>query len=308
MIIDIGLFPGSSHLVNAKRAPILYRPFIGSQEQYVVGAVAFTSSEVHIERANKLDKLNCLFGEQAKGVLWAIEIALDHLSETIEVDQDTFELIYEPAVSAISVGVAHEAQGQNLNLVASNWLAAMSSFYLSDQLGASIKLPTIVDTIEAEIGQASERLPSLVLQYVLSKQPNVVGAFSRDIQDGKQRRKAGAHGIIDFSGRKLVANFSTLKPQGFSSSIDRIKRRMWDLKIDKDGEGQCLIGRNTARLHEMFIQHPPENDPQLTQSQVDKIFTSLTELERQADQEEIRLRPMTTVEQIGNHLLLSEAA
>jgi hypothetical protein len=79
---------------------------------------------------------------------------------------------------------------------------------------------------------------------------------------------------------------------------------MWDLKIARDREKGDLWRRN----HEMLVQHPPANDPQLNQRQVDKIMESIRELEKQADQEEIRFRPMTTVEQMGEHLMQGEAA
>jgi hypothetical protein len=58
----------------------------------------------------------------------------------------------------------------------------------------------------------------------------------------------------------------------------------------------------------MIIQHPPLNDPQFTQKQLDTMGEALSQLTKQADQEEIRLRSMNSVAQIGDHLLQREAA
>lgn len=103
---------------------------------------------------------------------------------------------------------------------------------------------------------------------------------------------------------KLVANFGTLASSNFTASIGRIKTRLWDLKVDRDSEPSVLATRD----HEMIVQHPPMNDPQLTEKQVGRLKEALQALEEQADQEEIRLRPLNTVEEIGEHILLREAA
>jgi hypothetical protein len=110
--------------------------------------------------------------------------------------------------------------------------------------------------------------------------------------------------IIDFAGSKLVANFGTLLANQHAVSVDRIKRRLWDLKVDRDNEKSGLAMRD----HEMIVQHPSKTDPQFSERQFERISEALASLEKQADQEEIRLRPMNTIDQIGDHLLAKEAA
>ena len=117
------------------------------------------------------------------------------------------------------------------------------------------------------------------------------------------RRRTDASGVfIDFAGSKIVANFGTLTAQN-ATSINRIKRGLWDLKIDRDREPTIH-----KRTHEMLVQHPSFDDPQITEKQWDKISGSLKSLEQQADQVEIRLRPLHSVKDIGEHLLEKEAA
>jgi len=58
----------------------------------------------------------------------------------------------------------------------------------------------------------------------------------------------------------------------------------------------------------MIVQHPSKNDPQFSERQLTRMEDALAALEEQADQEEIRFRPMHTIAQIGDHLLTREAA
>jgi NAD-dependent DNA ligase len=58
----------------------------------------------------------------------------------------------------------------------------------------------------------------------------------------------------------------------------------------------------------MIVQYPRKDDPQVTDRQFDRISEALAALEEQADQEEIRFRPLNTVDEIGDHLLEKEAA
>lgn len=197
-----------------------------------------------------------------------------------------------------------EAQGISLQQIAASWMSAMSSLYVGNHaLQLSEELEEVFEEASAA-REGGDRLPVLVLDYVAAQRPNLDKFFSNEIRDGRQRRR-NAHGvIIDFAGSKLVANFGTLASSNFTASIGRIKTRLWDLKVDRDSEPSVPATRD----HEMIVQHPPMNDPQLTEKQVGRLKEALQALEEQADQEEIRLRPLNTVEQIGEHILLREAA
>ncbi|WP_018240569.1 hypothetical protein [Ensifer sp. BR816] len=295
-------------LVRAKRTPVIYQPLLGSPEQFVVAAIVFDGSTSHMERANRLNRLECFYGSQAAGAILAIEISLDELAADLAANP-TLPNRYQMPTSGIMLGSPQEAEGQSLEAIARSWLAGMSSLYAPEQENSQLAVaytelpPMELDALASD--QASDRLGGLLLRYVAERNPQLKAAFSHDILTNARRRRGNAHGVhIDFAGAQLVANFAVLSPSGYTASIDRIKRRMWDLKVARDDER----GRLLRREHEMLVQHPPANDPQLNQRQVDKIFESVRELERQADQEELRFRPMLSVAQIGDHLLQREAA
>lgn len=297
-----------SGFVKARRAPVIYCPIIGSVEQLVVGVIAFDEQRAHLARANRLDRLGCFYDDRATGAILAIELALEELELDLATDPSLLLHAYDAAVSGVKIGPTQEVEGVSLEVIASSWLSGMSSLYVPEASNAQlIEIPTGVSALDnpSAYDRASDRLGQLLLNYVQDKRPKLVDAFSEEIRAQARRRRGSAHSVfIDFAGSKIVANFGILSTNGYAASIDRIKRRMWDLKIARDRERSGFLGRS----HEMLVQHPPKNDPQLTYRQVDKLMESVRELEEQANQEEIRFRPLTTVEQIGEHLVQSEAA
>lgn len=307
--LDKAAFPHpASGFVKARRAPVIFRPIIGSLEQLVVGVIAYDGQSACLARANRLDRLNCFYNDQARGAILAIELALEELALDLAADPALASGAYQPAISGVVIGPSQEAEGVSLEIIASSWLSGMSSLYVpetpSGQLAAYPLVDPDMDDPQID-DRASDRLGQLLLDYMKVRQPALVGAFSDEIRAQARRRRGSAHSvIIDFAGSKIVANFGILSTTGYAASIDRIKRRMWDLKIVRDSEKTGFFGRK----HEMLVQHPSANDPQLTQRQVDKIMESVRELEKQADQEEIRFRPLTTIEQIGDYLIQCEAA
>ena|SRR5215510_973641 len=155
-----------------------------------------------------------------------------------------------------------------------------------------------------DLESVRDRLPKLVFDYVIARRPGLSRAF-RQVGGSEPRPRRRSHEVsIDFNGSGLVANIGTLVAGGIGPSIERIKRKMWDLKVARDLNQSPLL-----RLHhEMLVQRPANDDPQLTQRQLDNLQTAIDDLEKQADTEEIRFRPLTTVQEIGEHILKAEAA
>jgi hypothetical protein len=168
------------------------------------------------------------------------------------------------------------------------------------------EVPQDFDELDAQADAPGDRLPALVLDYVAERRDGLTNYFSSDIREGRRRRIVGrSHEvIIDFSGSRLVANFGTLRAGALVRSVDLIKRRLWDLKVERDGEQSPML----IRQHEMIVQAPPDNDPQVSSKQRENIKEALGALEAQADQEELRLRALATVDAIGDHVMEAEAA
>src|SRR5690606_4553385 len=99
-------------------------------------------------------------------------------------------------------------------------------------------------------------------------------------------------------------NFGTLQARQLARSITTIKRRLWDLKVERDRE----VGPLLVRRHEMIVQAPSKDDPQITSRQLSNILEAVKALETQAKQEALTLTALPTVAEIGEHVLNLEVA
>ncbi|MET3352652.1 UNVERIFIED_ORG: hypothetical protein ABID33_000535 [Xanthobacter viscosus] len=302
--LDAPTFLDFDRLQRAIWSPVLFRPIMGSPEQFVIGIAVAGENGVHLERANQLRRLECVFSDASEMAIMVAETALNVIEADLFRRSTSALTDFKPAISGVLLGDLREAQGISLKQIAVSWMTAMSSLYTRNgALQLSEEQEEVLEEV-AEARESGDRLPALVFEYVQLERPNLGRFFSNEIRSGQQRRRNAHSVIIDFAGSKLVANFGTLASSNFTASVRRIKTRLWDLKVDRDREPSALVMRD----HEMIVQHPAMNDPQLSQKQVDRLREALEALEAQADQEEIRLRPLNRVDEIGKHILLKEAA
>jgi hypothetical protein len=299
-------FPAFRRSVRARWAPLLLEPIAGSYERLVIGVAVVGEDGFHLELANALERLTCLYSTNAEGAIYAIRLAADYLKQDLARRAGEAISAPSPAISGISIGECRDAEGESLEAIGASWMQALSSLYSNQEKSVDAQLAAVDEEIEGQGDWGGDRLPLLVMNYVKERREGYTRYFSADLQDGRRRRQTGRsyEVLIDFSGSKLVANFGTLQASGITKSINLIKRRLWDLKVERDRDPKTVL----LRQHEMILQRPPLDDPQVTDRQHAKVSEALQALEQQADQEELRLRALNTVAQIGDHILTAEAA
>ncbi len=299
--LKLNQFPHLNKPVRAMWAPVFMSPIMGSPERLVIGVVAVSDSDFHIERANALARFQCLYGDAAETAVFAAELALDELEADCARRGVEALTSPHPGFSGVCIGSVSEGEAPSLGDIARTWMTSLSSLYDAKDFLAHEEAAASV-----ERKMTSEQLPTLVFDYVKRRRPGLEGFFNEDIREQrKRRRRSKIHDvIIDFSGSHLVANFGTLMASNRASSVDRIKRRMWDLKVNRDTER----GPIAARAHEMIVQHPAADDPQVSERQYNAITEAISDLSEQAKKEEIGFNPMTNIAQIGDHILEAEAA
>ena len=278
---------------------------MGSPERLVIGVVAVGASGFHVERANALDRFECLYGTAAETAVFAAKVALEDLEA--DCAERGMEALIDPrtSFSGVSIGNISEGEASSLGEVACTWMTSLSSLYNAGK-DLGLELAAERELVDVGDGLSTERLPSLVFDYVKNRRPGFEQFFNEDIR-GQQRRRRRSHVhriIIDFAGSHLVANFGTLGTTHRAASIDRIKRRILDLMLSRDGEQGTVINRT----HEIIVQNPSVDDPQITERQFNAIEDTISALSEQASVEDIGFQSMTNVPQIGNHVLESEAA
>ncbi|QPM89120.1 hypothetical protein PSAL_003300 [Pseudooceanicola algae] len=302
--LDTNMFPQLRDGVRARWAPVFFEPISGSYERFVVGVAAFNDQGFHLEWANQLDRLTCLYGPNARGAISAIQIAGEYLQEDLAKRAGRAIGEPDPAVSGIAFGDTREAEGSSLEGIAQSWMAALSSLYLSGMAQDSRSRELV--EVAAETEGSGDRLPFLVCDYVKSKRVGFTNFFSADLRENRQRRakRNSQEPVIDFSGSRLVANFGTLKVSSLPRSFELVKLRLWDLNTIQVRDHNSMAARN----YEMILQRPAKDDPQVSDKQQNRLEEALKELEEQADDKHLRLRPLETYQQIGDHVLKAEAA
>jgi hypothetical protein len=257
-----------------------------------------------MEWANQLDRLTCFYGSDARGAISAVQIAGEYLKEDLAKRAGAAISDPDPAVTGIGFGDVREAEGSSLESVAQSWMAALSSLYLTGQEQVSRVRDVVEATAETE--GSGDRLPFLVCDYVKSKRIGLANFFSAELRENRRRRakRNSQEPIIDFSGSRLVANFGTLKASSLSRSFELVRLGLWDLDTVQVRDQGTMAPRN----YEMILQRPAKDDPQVSDKQQNKLEEALKELEGQADEKQLRLRPLDTYQQIGDHVLKAEAA
>ncbi|HVC54995.1 MAG TPA: hypothetical protein VND95_03515 [Stellaceae bacterium] len=303
MAVEIAHFPRLQTRTQAQWAPILISPIMGSMEQLVIGVAAASAEARYVERANMLRRLQCLYGKEAETIIFAAQVAMDELK--MDLAERGIAALTNPmkTFSGISIGPVAEGEANSIEELCRNWMCSLSSLYSASAMELMEAAPVqsaVADTLTA----SGDRLPALVLQYVTNFRPGLERFFNQDVREQRiRRRSAKVHSvIIDFAGSSLVANFATLMASHHAASVDKIKRRMFDLIVQRDTEAQSL----PSRVHEMIVQHPALDDPQITDRQAAVNQEGLIALSDQSRREEITFVPMTSVASIGDHVLQAE--
>lgn len=270
---------------------------MGSEERLAVAVAACAGRRWHVEPANALERLECLYGEHVDVIIQAVEVVVEALQDDLELRGEEALSDYRPPVSGVTAGSVRRAKGASLGAIARSWMQATSSLYAADaglsrSIGFNDQAP-----FESQ-GGVIDRIPKAVLDYVVGQNPHAAQFFRRDLSmPGKRNRNHEV--IIDYSGQHVVANFGSLQAGRLGASVGLIKRRLWDLKVDRDTGNRAFANR----AHEMLIKMPDRNDPELSNAQWINLESAKDALEAQANQEEIRFEAFETIDQIGQRLL-----
>jgi len=286
-------------------APILCFPREASSETFVIGIVAVAKQGFHIEVANRLSKLGCLYEEGAMPIALSIEMAIGWLEEVLSRGEwRNLQEIQFP-VSNIALGEAHVAVGLECKEVAMHWMGSLSSFYDKPKIvDEAIEAPPVAGAIE-EIKLRTARLPVQVLSIIEKRNSELLEYFHEDVRKRSPRRaRANARVKIDYDGLKLSANIDGFNVDKPAETVGKLKQRMWDLAVQRE---RSSSGGTDYKAYEMLVDFPRHRLMDKRQISVDRIEDHLGELGRQADREQIRLRTMTGAAQIGEHILEHES-
>ena len=303
--LNLSGFPSSGSEIRANWAPVYLEPIMGSGERLTIGLAVVSDDTYTVLSANKLSRFQCLYGKSGADVEFLAEAALDALR--LDISERGLDALTEPhpPVAGLHIGEIREGAGTTVDAIALAWLPGLSSLVSASDQFASISKPVGAHTHEEAALPTRDQLPKRVAEEVIALRPGLVDFFRTELRpDGHARKITKGHKVtIDYVGAKIVANFCTLYGYKPSQAARDIKHRLWDLKVDRDGSGK-LPG--FYRDHELLVFRPANDDPNYTDKQLENVSEALEELKSQADQEDIRLRPLVSVKDIAKHILNAE--
>jgi hypothetical protein len=112
--LSLAAFPTLTNVVRAKWAPVLISPVEGAWDRLVIGVAVANSTGFYVRPANSLDRLRCLYGDQAEAAIFASVVALEHLEHAFATFGEGAFDSGAPAISLVSMGPVSDGEGQSL--------------------------------------------------------------------------------------------------------------------------------------------------------------------------------------------------
>lgn len=308
LTLSMDSFPRRTGTSVFSWAPIYFHPIPTSPERLVIGVVVADAVRATIVEANRLDRLECLFGASSTSVLEAATLSLKALQE--DVQQRGIEVLraFDSPMSGVGIGETMVAEGRGFEEVGQVSLRSISSLFghPSTELVHQKEVQWhLVERAASSDKPARPKVPSAVMEYVAKRNRDLLPNFATARAARERLQRANPHTpILDYSGRRVAANFSALE-SNHASSVNAVKRRMWDLGLDRIREEKA---GKIHREHEMLVRAPEHSSAGISELVLQRIRKALADLEKEADLNEIRLRPLVSVEEIGEHLLQMEQA
>jgi hypothetical protein len=245
-----------------------------------------------------------LYGREAAVALEAIELGLDYLDDAIRRGEAPGDV--SQVVSGLEIGERVLGQAHNPRELATRWVRLISSLHdVRHEFGIEMASVAAVgaDPVERDISR--DRLPVLVMTQMAQRAPQTRLMFNSHVlrlEQDQSARLLTHKAFVAFSGKRVAANFATLKPGRQKVAVDISKRLMWDLEQHRDREDSLL----PRHRHEMILYHPAKDDPTITPRQYNNVMDVVGTLEEEGRNREIAVLPYVSVPKIADHILTAE--
>lgn len=306
-MIDKRSFPSSADLSVGLWYPVYFKANFDTPERLIAGVAAYVDGKWHIEPASALERLRCLYGNDANVAIDVISSGLDEMN--MQLKEIKYISDIKLSISGIEIGEKQEAHAYDAKELAFRWLRRISS--LHDQRREhsiiaeveNIPQATALAPVERDI--ARDRLSVLVMEQVVQQAPNLRHLFHthvRKLEHNNSARLITHKAYVAFDGRNVAANFSTLKPGKHRPSVDVAKRLMWDLEQHRDADERLLKHQS----HNIYLYHPSENDPTISNKQFANVMDLVETLSVEGQNRHIEVIAKSDVTEISNDLLAAE--
>lgn len=263
--------------------PVYWEPVAGTGERLMVGVVVCFEGKISAHRIIRDDALQALYGKALGRPQALIEFGLDDL-RTVAEHRGLAALEGEASMGLICLRARH-TEPESVDDALRTAATMFSSL-------ANIDLVDEQDDTDAPSQDEQVRHWTIdVRERVVARRPDLSTGFNRRAKfypDGEPVR-------FGFLNDRAVIHFGVLRPVQQPSSLRDARARLWEL-----ARAQEAARRPHAAL---LLAVPRGNDPVLGEKQRDLALRNQREIEREADDVNIRLKPVTSAEEGAAALL-----
>ncbi|MBK1699768.1 hypothetical protein [Thiococcus pfennigii] len=283
--------------VTATGAALFLEPIMGSGERLCVGLAAVLADNTYrVAPVLRRETARCLVGEKADSLLGLMQVGLDSLDSHLERGENLAS--WTPPMQGLTLGPLAQGHVEDLPMMlramARNhaFLATLAAFDATEQ-----GEPSSDDEAEADIEWLKR-----VRHAVQTRRPALDGHFGRRIK----LRNVRGETRIDYFGSRLAAQLCRLTPgASISRHVRTAKSKLWDLEALRD-IGTDGVFRPAS--YELLIYRPRDDDPSYSERQIARLHDALSELEAAGDRQQLRVRPVQTVNDAASRIIEAEAA
>lgn len=268
----------------ARWRPLFWEPVEGTGERLMAGVVVQLGGETVVRRVIRDDVLDSLYGAASSRPRMLIEEALGLCRSIVEAGGDVGLSILQEPVLGLHPGPYRETDA----------IGIADAIRQSVLLYSSLAQTDIADeeddgTVQPE--EVNRRFATEVRDAVLQRAPELARFFNRQAM----LHQGGSLVRFGFLSERAVMHFSIVSAVRQSPSISYARAKLWELARAKE-----FADLRTAALVSAV---PRSDDPTLGEKQRSKLATNLLEIEREANDGEIRFLAVDTVEVAAERVL-----
>ncbi len=268
----------------AKWRPLFWEPVEGTGERLMAGVVVQLGDEIAARRVIRDDVLDSLYGADSSRPRVLIDEALGMCRRIVEAGGSEGLSLLDTPLLGLHPGPLRQTETLGI-------ADAMKQAVL---LYSSLAQTDIADedddgTVQPE--EVNRRFATEVRDAVLLQAPELARFFNRQAT----LHQGGSLIRFGFLSTRAVMHFSTVSAVRQSASVSYARAKLWELARAKDFANLGMAALVTAV--------PREDDPTLGPKQHAVLATNLREIEREADDGDIRFVPVVSIEQAAHRVL-----
>jgi len=263
--------------------PLFWEPVAGTGERIMIGVVHGFDGHWQAHRLIRDDVLQCLYGKASKDVVALLTHSLNLFAAAADAVHGIEELEY--AMGALTPGPARSTEASSVNDLLRTAALLYSSLAQIDVYDDGDENDTPLPD------EVSKRFSIEVREIVLGKNPKLAKGFG----SGGRLTKGGQLVRFGYFSPEAIMHFSVLHPVRQSASVRDARAKLWELSRASEISGI----KKTA----LIAAVPRADEPHLGENQRERLKANRSEIEREADDAEIRLHAVHSAEEGAEKVL-----